>query len=117
MISRVATRAHGAGKQVAVCGEMAARPELAIALLALGVDTLSVTPRVIPELKQSLARIPLGALRASVDTLLAISSAEGVEAALRRYVRDGERLDEVSKDSSAASEAKAALPSVREQMF
>jgi phosphotransferase system, enzyme I, PtsP len=92
MIRRVVTQAHGAGKPVTVCGEMAARPDLAIALLALGVDTLSVTPRFIPELKQALARIPLDPLRASVDALLSISTAEGVEVALRRYARDGERL-------------------------
>jgi phosphotransferase system, enzyme I, PtsP len=92
MIRRAATLAHGRGKRVTVCGEMAARPDLAIALLALGVDTLSVTPRAIPELKQALARIPIAPLRASVDALLAISTAEDVEAALRRYARDGEPL-------------------------
>lgn len=92
MIRRVVARAHDAGKRVAVCGEMAARPELAVTLLALGVDELSVTPRAIPELKQALAGIPLDPLRASVDALLAIPTAEGVEAALRAYARSGERL-------------------------
>jgi phosphoenolpyruvate-protein kinase (PTS system EI component) len=89
MIRRVAAQAHGVGKHVSVCGEMAARPDLAIALLALGVDALSVTPRLIPELKQALANMPLDPLRASVDALLARSTADGVEAALRRYARDG----------------------------
>jgi hypothetical protein len=42
---------------------MAARPELAIVLLAMGIHALSVTPRVIPELKQALAGIPLLPLR------------------------------------------------------
>src|SRR6185295_6215594 len=42
MLRRVVTQAHVAGRRVSVCGEMAARPDLAIALLALGVDALSV---------------------------------------------------------------------------
>jgi phosphotransferase system enzyme I (PtsP) len=89
MISRVVRHAHGMGKPVTVCGEMAARPELAIALLAFGVDGLSVTPRLIPAVKQALARVAVGPLRAEVGALLAIPTAEGVEVALRRYVRTG----------------------------
>ena len=86
MIKRVIAQARGAGKPVTVCGEMAARPDLAIVLLAMGVDALSVTPRVIPGLKRALARVPLGPLRSSMDAILAISSAAGVEARLRGYV-------------------------------
>lgn len=92
MIRRVTTQARAQGKHVAVCGEMAARPDLAIALLALGVDALSVTPRRIPELKQTLASLPLEPLRATIDALLTISTAEGVEAELRRYARERNRL-------------------------
>ncbi|MDF2697943.1 MAG: Phosphoenolpyruvate-protein phosphotransferase of system, partial [Labilithrix sp.] len=88
MIRRVATRARRAGKRVTVCGEMAARPTLAIMLIALGVDALSVTPRDIPELKQALARIPVEPLRTSIGDLLSISTAEGIEAVLRDYVRE-----------------------------
>jgi phosphotransferase system, enzyme I, PtsP len=86
MIRRVASQAHGTGRPVSVCGEMAARPDLAIALLALGVDSLSVTPRVIPELKRTLARVSLDPLRSSIDGVLALSTAAAVEAALRAYV-------------------------------
>jgi phosphotransferase system, enzyme I, PtsP len=89
MIRRAATQAHVAGKRVTVCGEMAARADLAIALLALGIDALSVTPRAIPELKQALARVPLAPLRASVDELLALRTAEEVARALRRYSGEG----------------------------
>jgi len=87
MVHRVATHAHAMGKRVSVCGEVAARPELAIALLALGVDCLSITPRFIPDLKQALAHVPFEPLRASVATLLKASSADEVEAFLSRYAR------------------------------
>lgn len=86
MIRRVVRAGHAAGKEVGVCGEIAARPELAIALMALGVDALSVTPRAIPELKQKFAGIPLKPLSASIDRLLRASVAEDIERELRQYV-------------------------------
>jgi phosphoenolpyruvate-protein kinase (PTS system EI component) len=69
---------------------MASRPELAIALLAMGIDALSVTPRFLPQLKQALAHVALEPLRRNIGVLLAASSAQSAEAMLRRYVRDGE---------------------------
>ena len=38
-----------------VCGEIAVRPDVALALIALGVDLLSVVPTAIPELKYALS--------------------------------------------------------------
>lgn len=89
MIRRVVAAAHEAGKEVGVCGEMAARPEIAIALLALGVDALSVAPRAIPELKQKLSRVALRPLAAGVEDLLGLRLTEDVEQSLRRYLFDG----------------------------
>lgn len=89
MIRRVVRAAHDAGKEVGVCGEMAARPEVAIALLAIGVDALSVTPRAIPELKQKLSNAALGPLARSVDDLLGLRLTEEIEQGLRRYLLDG----------------------------
>jgi phosphoenolpyruvate-protein phosphotransferase len=85
MIRRVVRQARDAGKPVSVCGEIATRPDVAIGLLALGVDSLSVTPRAIPGLKRALARLPLAALRSSIDTILASSTTADLEAALRAY--------------------------------
>lgn len=89
MIRRVVTCAHETGRRVTVCGEMAARPELAILLLAMGIDALSVTPRVIPELKQALAHLQVEPLQRRIDGVLSASSAEQIETQLRRYVREG----------------------------
>jgi phosphotransferase system enzyme I (PtsI) len=89
MIQRVVRAAHDAGKEVGVCGEMAARPELAIALLALGVDALSVAPRAIPELKQKLSKTALAPLLTNVEDLLRLRVTEDIEQSLRRYLRDG----------------------------
>jgi phosphoenolpyruvate-protein phosphotransferase len=88
MIRRAVLAAHAAGRPVGVCGEMAARPELAIALLALGVDSLSVVPSAIPDLKQALGSIALAPLQRAVDALLALPRSTAVQSALRGYVRD-----------------------------
>ena len=88
MIRRAVNAAHESGKEISVCGEMAAQPELAMVLIALGVDTLSVTPRTIPELKYRLVKVRLGPLVADVDRLLASGTIADIEQALRRYLVD-----------------------------
>lgn len=91
MVHRAVAAAHAAGTEISVCGEIAARFELASALLALGVDALSVTPRVIPELKQRLAHVSLGPLRRDIDGILELSTAAEIEQAIRAHVTLDER--------------------------
>lgn len=83
MVGRVASAARAAGKPVGVCGEIAARPDLALALMALGVDSLSVVPTAIPELKQALAGARLEPMRRAIVEILALSDAASVGTALR----------------------------------
>lgn len=83
MIARVAGAAHAAGKPVGVCGEIAARPDVALALIALGIDSLSVVPTAIPELKQALAQARLEPMRRAMPATLALCDASSIAAALR----------------------------------
>jgi phosphotransferase system, enzyme I, PtsP len=83
MMARVAAAARAAGKAVGVCGEIAARPDVALALMALGVDSLSVVPTAIPELKQALAAARIEPMRRAMEAILALSDARSVAAALR----------------------------------
>jgi phosphoenolpyruvate-protein kinase (PTS system EI component) len=83
MIARVTAAARTARTDVGVCGEIAVRPDIALALLALGVDSLSVVPTAIPELKQALAGARLEPMRRAMDGILALSDARSVAAALR----------------------------------
>lgn len=83
MIARVVAAAGNANKTVSVCGEMAARPDVALALLALGIASLSVVPSAIPELKQALARVRLEPLRRTIAAILALPDAAAIAAALR----------------------------------
>jgi phosphotransferase system enzyme I (PtsP) len=84
MVARITAAAHANGTTVAVCGEIAARPDIALALIALGVDSLSVVPRAIPELKQALAAARLDSMRRAMDAILGLSDAQSVAAALRQ---------------------------------
>jgi phosphoenolpyruvate-protein kinase (PTS system EI component) len=83
MIARVAAAARSTGKRVGVCGEIAVRPDVALALMALGVDSLSVVPTAIPGLKQALAGARLEPMRRAMEGVLALSDAKSVAAALR----------------------------------
>lgn len=83
MISRVTAAAHAAGTPVGVCGELAARADMALALMALGIDSLSVVPTAIPELKQTLANARLAPMQRMIDGILKLSDSLSVAAALR----------------------------------
>jgi phosphotransferase system, enzyme I, PtsP len=87
MVRRTVIAAHAAGKPVSVCGEMASRVDLAAALVALGVDALSVVPPVIPELKQAFASLEIRGLIGAMDAVLACSDARAIEAALAAHLR------------------------------
>jgi phosphotransferase system enzyme I (PtsP) len=50
-LKRVTEAAHAAGVPVAVCGEMGGRPLEAMALIALGIDRLSITPAAVGPVK------------------------------------------------------------------
>jgi phosphotransferase system, enzyme I, PtsP len=83
MIARVAAAGAAAGKKVGVCGELALRPDLALAMIALGIDSLSVVPTAIPELKQALAGMQLSAMKTQIAGILRLSDAATFAAALK----------------------------------
>jgi phosphotransferase system enzyme I (PtsP) len=87
MIARVASAARAAGKPLGVCGEIAARPDLALAMLALGVDSLSVVPTAIPELKQALAGARLEPMRQAIGSIIALPDAAALSGALLETYR------------------------------
>lgn len=54
LIERVCAAAHAHGRWVGVCGEVAGEPRAAAALLACGVDELSMSPPAIPLVKAAI---------------------------------------------------------------
>jgi phosphoenolpyruvate-protein phosphotransferase len=87
LVSNVAEAAHAEGKWMGVCGEAAADPVSAAALVGAGADRLSMTPAAIPEIKDVLRRVTHDALReaatAAMDAPDAAEARRRIEAALR----------------------------------
>ena len=82
MIRRTIDAAHAVGKPVTVCGEIASDERLALALVAMGVDALSVSPGAIPRLKHDLAAGDASKLRERLDDLLEQGEAAVLKEAL-----------------------------------
>ena len=91
VLRRIVRAAKAAGVPATICGEMGGRPLEALALLALGVETLSITPAGVGPVKAMVRSVDLGALKTAmtgwldapgVDVrarLLAAATAQGVE--------------------------------------
>jgi phosphotransferase system enzyme I (PtsI) len=83
-IRQVVAAADAQGLPVSVCGEMAADPLHALALLGLGVRELSMSPGAIPRVKAALRGARVRRARALIKTCQEMSTAEEIEALLRR---------------------------------
>ncbi|WP_241499259.1 phosphoenolpyruvate--protein phosphotransferase [Chromobacterium sphagni] len=66
------------GKWVGVCGAMASDPQAVPVLLGLGVAELSVSPRLVPEVKNQLRGLSQQQCKIEAERLLSLSSAQAV---------------------------------------
>jgi phosphotransferase system enzyme I (PtsI) len=71
--------ADKAGKEVAICGEMAADPLPAMVLLGLGLRRFSMNPIFIPRIKKALRTVEVKAVRRVVHQAMTLTSAQEVE--------------------------------------
>ena len=79
MIKQVIDAAHQAKIKVAMCGEMAGEPSLALILLGLGLDEFSVPPQVIPELKFIIRAIGFKAVQEIASEAMKLQTGTEVE--------------------------------------
>ena len=91
VLRRIVRAADAAKVPVTVCGEMGGRPLEALALLAIGVETLSITPAGVGPIKAMVRSADLGLLRTAMNgwldepkvdiraALAAAATAQGVE--------------------------------------
>jgi phosphotransferase system enzyme I (PtsI) len=79
LIRYVIKTADAAGKDVAVCGEMAADPLSALVLLGFGLRTFSMNPIFIPRVKKALRSVELATVEKVVAEAMTASSAQEVE--------------------------------------
>ncbi|MBS1240891.1 MAG: Phosphoenolpyruvate-protein phosphotransferase [Gemmatimonadetes bacterium] len=85
-IRDVVAAGQAAGIPVGVCGEMASEPLLAVLLLGLGCESLSVAPPTLLLLKWLIRRIPLAASRVAAQEALGAATATEVGQVLRHHV-------------------------------
>ncbi|PIQ91164.1 MAG: phosphoenolpyruvate--protein phosphotransferase [Candidatus Omnitrophica bacterium CG11_big_fil_rev_8_21_14_0_20_41_12] len=71
--------AHKANIKVAMCGEMAGDPSLALILLGLGLDEFSMPPQIIPELKYIIRAIGYGAAQKFAEEAMKLSTGTQIE--------------------------------------
>ena len=83
-IAYVVRAAETAGVPLELCGEMAADPVQAIALIGLGVRTLSLVPASIPLVKNAVRSIELERVRALMKDAMKLASSAEVEQLLAR---------------------------------
>jgi phosphoenolpyruvate-protein phosphotransferase (PTS system enzyme I) len=79
LVRFVITSALNAGKDITVCGEMAANPLLAISLLGLGLRTFSMNPIFIPKVKKALRAVEVRTVRRIVTQALTLRTAQETE--------------------------------------
>jgi phosphotransferase system enzyme I (PtsI) len=77
---------HAAGRWVGVCGEMAGDPRVAVLLVGLGVDELSVSCYDLPRVKAAIRSVTLERARELAQRALAVSSASAVRELLAHHV-------------------------------
>lgn len=83
LISTCVTAAREAGKPLSVCGEMAARPLEAMALVGLGVETLSMSPQAVGPVKMMVRALDRSKLANVINGLI-----DSPEASLRPQLKE-----------------------------
>jgi phosphotransferase system enzyme I (PtsI) len=84
IIAQLVRAAEAADVPLELCGEMAADPLQAIALIGLGIRTLSLVPGSIPLLKNAIRSVELERVRLLMEETLKLTSASEVEGLLAR---------------------------------
>jgi phosphotransferase system enzyme I (PtsP) len=87
-IYQVVAAGRSQGKPVGVCGEMAGDPAAAIALLGMGVDTLSMSVASLPRVKWAIRNIRRDQAEAVVAELLDMEDAVSVRERLEQVLDD-----------------------------
>jgi phosphotransferase system enzyme I (PtsI) len=87
LIRTVIQDAHKAQIDLSICGEMASEPEYIMLLLGMGVRTISLTPPMIPEIKQIIRSVTIEDCNNLVRKILGMNSERQISSFLRDATR------------------------------
>jgi phosphotransferase system enzyme I (PtsI) len=78
--------AHGAGKWIGMCGEMAGMHRAIPILVGLGLDEFSMAPGIIPEAKALIGRVDSASAKRMVEAVLKLATATEIEATVDLFL-------------------------------
>ncbi|AJE19892.1 phosphoenolpyruvate--protein phosphotransferase [Azotobacter chroococcum] len=85
---KVVQDAHGEGKPVSICGEMAGDPSAAVLLMAMGFDSLSMNATNLPKVKWLLRQVTLSKAKELLGQLMAIDNPQVIHSTLQLALRN-----------------------------
>ncbi|HHV13330.1 MAG TPA: phosphoenolpyruvate--protein phosphotransferase [Clostridiales bacterium] len=86
LIKQTVDAAHAVNKEVGICGEMAGDAVNALALIGLGIDELSMSPAVIPEIKALIRQTSYEELKTLADRILNCKTTDDIKTILNQEV-------------------------------
>jgi phosphotransferase system enzyme I (PtsI) len=109
LIGEVGSAGASAGKPVGVCGEAAADPLLALVLVGLGVQTLSMSPAALADVRASLTRVTLETARRLADAALAAVDGASARAAVAALLESRSTRTPISNPTPISTPLNGAL--------
>ncbi len=88
LIKGVVEAGHARGVPVTVCGEMAGNACCGLILIGLGVDTLSMSPRFLSEVKQAIRSVTLDEAKKIADAVLSLRTRDEIREYLKSALPD-----------------------------
>ena len=95
LIKMVIDNAHNAGISVAMCGEMAGDPLASVVLLGMGLDIFSMSPIVLPSVKEIIRSVRLDEAEELARKIMGMSSSLEIDDYIRVWMN--ERFEEISE--------------------
>jgi len=101
-VKMVIDAGHRHGKWVGMCGEMSANPLATMILIGMGLDELSMSPELLPEIKKVIRSCTHAEAKACADDALNQNTVEGVTGVARRYTEGklGELVTDVGEGAA-----------------
>jgi phosphotransferase system enzyme I (PtsI) len=104
LIRNTIAAANEAGKPVSLCGEMAGNPLFAPLLLGMGLRDFSMSPSLIPGVKERLRAVSVSECEALVHRVMEMTSSEEIDGVLGEFARIANKRQSVpsiaNKDNS-----------------
>ena len=87
LIQMAVDGAAASGIDVSVCGEMASEPSRVMVLLGMGIRTLSVSPNMIPKVKQMIRSVNLAQCKDLAQDVFCMDNVQDIQVYVQQYLK------------------------------